>query len=96
MATPKKGCRYRVTLEELDADTPARLQFEFDNHDDIFAIVERLRGRDGDPVAAGEVPPFVLGLKLLGRTLMANRQHPLFADFFPRFADFMKALKKGA
>jgi hypothetical protein len=88
----KKSYRYRVTLEALD--TPNRLQFDFDNHDDIFAIVERLRGRD-DFLAAEEIPPFALGLKLLGKTLMANRQHPLFSAFFPRFAEFMKELKKG-
>ena len=88
----KKDRHYRVTLEEPGASS--RLAFDFDNHDDIFAIIERLRARD-DLVSAGEIPQFVLGLKLLGKTLMENRQHPLFSGLFPHFVEFMKNLKKG-
>ncbi|MDR0672418.1 MAG: DUF3861 domain-containing protein [Zoogloeaceae bacterium] len=93
MSAPKKGHHYRVTLEE--PETASRLAFEFDNHDDVFAIIERLKTRD-DLVDAKEIPQFALGLKLLGKTLMENRQHPLFSGLFPRFVDFMKELKKGA
>ncbi|MDR1063990.1 MAG: DUF3861 domain-containing protein [Azoarcus sp.] len=88
----KKGHRYRVTLEELD--TPRRLQFDFDNHDDVFAIVERLNARD-DLVDAEEIPQLVVGTKLLGKVVMENRKHPLFAAFYLHFVELIKALKKG-
>lgn len=89
----KRSHHYYATLEE--PDTSFRLAFDFDNHDDIFAIIERLQTRD-DLVSAKEIPRFVLGLKLLGKTLMENREHPLFAGLFPHFVEFMKTLKKGA
>ncbi|MDR1530446.1 MAG: DUF3861 domain-containing protein [Burkholderiales bacterium] len=89
----KKGYHYRVTVEELDASH--QLQFDFDNHDNIFAIVESLRTRD-DLVSAREIPQLVMGLKLLGKVIMENRQHPLFSAFSLHFAELMKALKKGA
>ncbi|MDR1229633.1 MAG: DUF3861 domain-containing protein [Azoarcus sp.] len=88
----KKSYRYRVTLEELD--TPRRLQFDFDNHDDVFAIVERLNARD-DLVDAGEIPQLVVGTKLLGKVVMENRKHPLFSAFYLHFVELIKALKKG-
>ncbi|MDR2626107.1 MAG: DUF3861 domain-containing protein [Zoogloeaceae bacterium] len=86
--------RYRITLESLDALTePRALQFDFGNRDDIFLILERLRQRDD--FAAEEIPPFALGLKLLGKTLMENRENPLLASFKPHFVAFMRELKKG-
>jgi hypothetical protein len=93
-----KQHRYRVTVEHLQdpgGNPVARdpLRFEVGNHDDIFAIVERMRGRgDFDPATA---TAFAVGLKLFSETLLEHRDHPLFAQFQPHFKQFMKHLKKG-
>ncbi|MDR2031016.1 MAG: DUF3861 domain-containing protein [Azoarcus sp.] len=67
--TTESGRRRRITLEQLDAAAPATasrtLRFDFDNHDDIFAILERLEQR-GD-FTAQETPRFVLGQGLCGQ-----------------------------
>jgi hypothetical protein len=87
---------YRITLESLDAadapTAPRTLRFDFDNHDDIFLILDRL-GQRGD-FAARDIPPLGVGLKLLGKTLMENRENPLLASFKPHFVAFMRELKK--
>ena len=87
----KKNHRYRVTFEE--PGTSSRLQFEFDDHDDVFAILERLNSRD-DLVGPGEIPQLAVGTRLLGKVVMENRQRPLFAAFFPHFGELIKGLKK--
>jgi len=94
-----KQHRYRITVEHLsdvrgEPSTYAEpLRFEAGNHDDVFAVVERVRAR-------GDLPPdsataFAVGLKLFGEVMLENRGHPLFADFAPQFGEFMKTLKKG-
>jgi hypothetical protein len=87
----KKNRRYRVTFEE--PGTSSRLQFEFDDHDDVFAIFERQGARD-DLAGPGEISQLVVGARLLGKVVMENRQHPLFAAFFPHFVELVKGLKK--
>ncbi len=93
-----KQHRYRVTLEHLadahGAPSPHQpLQFETGNHDDIIAIVERLRTRGDftDESAAA----FGLGLKLFGEVMLTDKNNPLFTEFRPHFAQFMKTLKTG-
>ncbi len=95
-----KQHRYRITVEHL-ADTKgepsthaAPLQFEAGNHDDLFAIVERMRGRgdfDADTAAS-----LAIGLKLFSEVMLENKAHPLFAGFKEPFAQFMQTLKKGS
>lgn len=95
----KKQHHFRITVEALgqvpglsDPSHP-RLQFDTANHDDILAVIERLRQRsdfDADTTAA-----LGLGLKLFGEVMLHNRQHPLFAELMPHFGDFMKRLKQG-
>lgn len=92
-----KKHRYRVTLEHL-SDTQGSpsshepLQFTVSNHDDIFAIVERLRSRCDFTEETAEA--FGVGLKLFSEVMIDNRTNPLFASFLPHFAQFMKNLKK--
>lgn len=94
-----KQHRYRVTVEHLQDPggnpvTRAPLAFEVGNHDDIFAIVERMRGRgDFDPATATS---FAVGLKLFSEVMLEHRDHPLFTEFQPHFRQFMKELKKGS
>lgn len=93
-----KQHRYRVTLEHLaDAhgasSTHAPLQFEVGNHDDIIAIVERLRSR-GD-FSREAAAAFGVGVKLFSEVMLENKENPLFSSFRPHFAQFMKELKAG-
>ena len=82
--------RYRITLETLP-EGQGSLQFEADNHDDIFAVVEKLRQRsDFDEASA---TAFGVGLKLFSEVMLKNREHPLFTEFGPHFAQFMRRLK---
>jgi hypothetical protein len=91
---------YRITLEQLDATSspvPSRsLQFDFDNHDDIFAIIERLGylQQRGD-ISADEIPQLAVGLKLFGKIVMENKDSTLFSSLRPHFIEFMRELKKG-
>ena len=70
------------------------LQFEVGNHDDIIAIVERLRDRDdfNDETAAA----FGVGIKLFSEAMLESRENPLFSAFRPHFSQFMKDLKSGS
>lgn len=91
-----KKHRYRITVERLaeqDEAASAPLQFGVGNHDEILALIERIRSQgrfDPDSAAA-----FGLGLKLFGETLLDNRDSPPFDALMPHFGQFMKALKKG-
>ena len=93
-----KQHRYRVTLEHIAdaqgaASTHAPLQFEVGNHDDIIAIVERLRNR-GD-FSQESAAAFGLGIKLFSEVMLEDKENPLFSSFRPHFAQFMKELKAG-
>lgn len=94
-----KQHRYRITVEHLtDADgSPSHydspLQFEVGNHDDIFAVVERLRQR-GD-FTNNAAAAFGVGLKLFSEVMLEEKAHPLFLSFRPHFGQFMKELKSG-
>lgn len=99
MKQKMKQHQYRITVEHLadqhgNASTySAPLQFETGNHDDIYAVVSRLRQRpDIDDRSATAL---AVGLKLFGEVMLENRQHPLFAELLPHFGEFMKKLKKG-
>jgi hypothetical protein len=93
-----KQHRYRFTLEHLTDAEGARsthepLQFDVGNHDDIIAIVRRMRSRgDFDEQSA---TAFAVGLKLFSEVMLEQKDHPLFASFRPHFQQFMKELKKG-
>jgi len=94
-----KPHRYRVTLEHLSEpagapSTHKSLQFEVANHDDLFAIVERLRGR-GD-FGHDAATALAVGLKLFGEVMLQEPANPLFSTFKPHFLQFMKQVKKGA
>ncbi|WP_375436977.1 DUF3861 domain-containing protein [uncultured Hymenobacter sp.] len=95
----KRAHHYRLRLEHLAAAAPNQpthppLELEFDNHDDIFQIVERLENRPlfTEPSQATE---FAIGLKLFSEVMLKNRENPLFAEFRPAFSAFMKKLKSG-
>ena len=93
----KRAYTYRLRLEQvagIQPDSPQHepLELTFENHDDIFAIVERLQGRNlfAEP---GQSTEFAIGLKLFSEVMLKNRQHPLFEELAPAFSAFMKRLK---
>jgi Domain of Unknown Function with PDB structure (DUF3861) len=70
---------------------PAELAFAFSSHDDLNAIVERVRAKglfDDD-----EAKALCVGLKLLGGVLLNHREAPLFKEFAAAFGHFMKSMK---
>ena len=93
----KRTNTYRLTLAlqtlaSGDAAPPKALALTFDNHDELFVLIDRLRQRDpfGNPAQATE---FVLGLKLFSEVMLKNRNHPLFEEFWPALRLFMAKLK---
>lgn len=92
-----KQHHYRITVEHLlDAkgvpsiyDAP--LEFNVGNHDDIFDIVERIRNRTDFDENTNTA--LAVGLKLFSEVMLENRSNPLFEEFMPQFASFMKKLK---
>lgn len=84
--------RYRVTVEAIgDGSTDAPLVFETSNHDELFAIVDRIREKNLVPDE--EAASFAIGLKLFTETMLRHRKHPLFAELQPAIGTFMKTLK---
>ncbi|MBX0289195.1 DUF3861 domain-containing protein [Hymenobacter sp. HSC-4F20] len=92
----KKQHQYRLTLEHQQASQPDQplhepLTLAFANHDDVFAIIERIQ--QADVLPAEEAATLAVGLKLLGNVLLAHRGEPLFAEFGPAYGEFLKKLK---
>ncbi|MDH7804530.1 MULTISPECIES: DUF3861 family protein [unclassified Rhizobium] len=72
-------------------DKAAYVTFEHNNHDDIIAIVDRMRGSSGlAPEAAAAV---ALGTKLLGEVMLKEKHNPLFNPLRAGFHAFITALK---
>lgn len=96
MNTAKKGNQYKLLLQELalrDGSAAGRsIAFEFSNHDDIMALLDKAQ-REGWFEEPADNVELVLGIKLFGEVMLRQRKHPLFADFFPAFRDFMRQLK---
>lgn len=93
----KRTNKYRLTLEQVSlakGETPLQspLNLEVENHDEIFSIIEKVNSKNlfKDNKEATE---FALGLKLFSEVMIKNRKHPLFDEFSPAFAAFMKKLK---
>jgi len=93
----KRANKYHLTLklqQYANGETePAKeLELDFDNHDEIFGIIERIQSKDpfNDPSQAAQ---FALGLKLFSEVMIKNRNHPLFEELGTAFPAFMKRLK---
>lgn len=63
--------------------------FEFDSHDDLIVLADRL-GKSGDDELL-----FFVGLNFFGEALLARRDDPLLEEFRPHFGELMKAIKAG-
>lgn len=92
----KRFNKYRLRLEEteLKSGEPAvqSIEIEFENHDDIFKILELFKEKSLFNELNKDLS-FVLGLKMFSEVMLKNKENPLFEDFLPAFGQFMKALK---
>ncbi|QGK73664.1 DUF3861 domain-containing protein [Flavobacterium sp. SLB02] len=93
----KRSNKYYLTLslkEYANGETePAKeLGIQFDNHDEIFSIIERIKDKNifEDP---NEATQFALGLKLFSEIKLKHRKNPLFDELNEVFPVFMKKLK---
>ncbi|GLU45192.1 DUF3861 domain-containing protein [Allomuricauda sp. NBRC 101325] len=93
----KKSNKYKLKLEPLELIGPSDkiyepIAFEFDNHDNIFEIIERMKSRDRFKTQQQSVE-FAIGLKLFSEVMLKNKDNPLFEDFRSAFGDLMKKIK---
>ena len=93
----KKAHQYKLTLEYLENNNGESMdmdpiELKFDNHDDIFKIVQMQQERNlfGNKNQSAE---FAIGLKLFSEVMLKNRNNPLFEELLPAFGAFMKKLK---
>jgi len=92
----KRNNNYQIDLKELTLKDGSQgtknLNFEFDNHDDLFNIFEVVKSKQifEDENTATE---FALGLKLFTEVMLKNKQQPLFEELRPAIMEFMKKLK---
>lgn len=82
----KRNNKYQLCLKELSlkdgSEGTKEIQFDFDNHDDLFQISEVIKSKkvfDNEQTAH----EFALGLKLFTEVMLKNKQHPLFEDLRP-------------
>ncbi|PXY42208.1 DUF3861 domain-containing protein [Flavobacterium cheongpyeongense] len=93
----KRSNKYYLTLslkEYANGETkPAKeLGIEFENHDEIFSIIERIKAKNLFD-SESEATQFALGLKLFGEIKLKHRHNPLFDEINEVFPAFMKKLK---
>ncbi|PMH44457.1 hypothetical protein BCU68_02845 [Vibrio sp. 10N.286.49.B3] len=90
----KKENTYRITIEKVngtESDKIKTLQFETQDRENIFDVVDKLQ--QGSGLEKAEATKLGVALRLLGPIMMKNRKHPLFSDFMPHFKAFMINLK---
>jgi hypothetical protein len=93
----KRSNKYKIILEQVslmkeDAKLSDPLILEFENHDEIFKIIEIMREKDLFKEKNHAIE-FAIGLKMFSEVVVKNKNIPLFKEFFPAFGDFMKKLK---
>lgn len=92
----KRNNTYQLNLKELKlkdgSEGTKNLRLEFDNHDDIFNIIDVIKSKkifDNENTAS----EFAIGLKLFTEVMLKNKQHPLFDKLRPAISEFIKKLK---
>jgi hypothetical protein len=96
-AKPMKGHLYRLTLEHVEdakghPQTRPPLALQVRNHDDLYAIVEKIQAKG---LFAGEdAAAFAIGLKLFREVMLQYRGSEVFKELDPHMSAFMKALKQ--
>src|SRR5690606_9550689 len=94
--TEKRTNKYKILFQEVSlkdgAPADKSVEFEFENHDNVFDIIEIIKKSDRF-TNDNENTQFVIGLKLFSDIMMRNKNTALFEDFVPAFIEFMKKLK---
>ena len=89
---------YKITLDHTSNPKGEELHqpvvVEFDNHDNLFTIIEKLKERNHFNDTNQSVE-FAIGLKLFSEVMLRNKENPLFEEMLPAFKEFMGKLKKG-
>jgi hypothetical protein len=89
--------KYRIAIKVLDRTTDAEategeaMQFDTENHDDLFKIVEAVRSKgilDEDKSAV-----LAIGLKLFSEVVLEKKRDPLFAPLSEPIRNFIQQLK---
>lgn len=93
----KKTHQYNLVLTQIalangEPGNHLPLDITFENHDEIFGIIERLQQKDPFNNTA-QAAEFALGLKLFSEVMIKNRDNQLFAELLPAFKPFMEKLK---
>ena len=93
----KKSNKYKLSLELIELIRPDNSEYlpivlEFDNHDNIFKIIERMKKRNRFKTEQQSVE-FAIGLKLFSEVMLKNKDNPLFEEFRPAFGALMKKIK---
>jgi Domain of Unknown Function with PDB structure (DUF3861) len=93
-----KGHLYKFAVEHLEDSKGSTIDadpliFETRNHEDIFKIVEMMKGKMN--LDEDDTTTLAVGLKLFGEVMLKNKDNALFKQFNPHFTNFMKELKKG-
>jgi len=93
----KRTNKYKLKLEllataKVDDTIYPPIELEFDNHDNIFTITERMKQRNIFHTE-NQAVEFAIGLKMFSEVMLKNRENELFAEFRPAFSEFMKKLK---
>jgi hypothetical protein len=93
----KKTNKYHLTLRlkqyaNGDHEPAKQLALEFDNHDELFSIIERIQAKAlfSNKEQSAE---FAIGLKMFSEVMLKNKHLPLFEELAPAFRSFMKRLK---
>ncbi|WP_025820365.1 DUF3861 domain-containing protein [Shewanella marina] len=89
--TNRNNNQYRITVEQLEP-TKQTLMFEFEDREDLFALVDNMK--KGSELDNASSTRLAVALRLFGPLVIAHRKHPLFIDFMPSFKVFMNNLKK--
>ncbi|WEK38226.1 MAG: DUF3861 domain-containing protein [Candidatus Pseudobacter hemicellulosilyticus] len=93
----KRNNKYRIHLQELELKTGTQasrnLSFDFENHDDIFEVIEKIKTRNLLSTEEQSVE-FAVGLKLFSEILIRHKDKALFAELIPAIKEFMNKLKK--
>jgi hypothetical protein len=93
----KRTNKYKLKIEllataKVDETNYPPIELEFDNHDNIFTIIERMKNRNIFKTQ-DQATEFAIGLKMFSEVMLKNRESELFSEFRPAFSEFMKKLK---
>ena len=94
----KKAYKYLLTLEAKDAEklqaaSHKTLNVEFENHDDLFKIIDLAKSKKLFENENHSIE-FSLGLKLFSEIILKHKDHPLFTEMKPAIVQFMNKLKQ--